>query len=83
MRESSAEVSPEAKLQHNIDQIKDSDSYSERYKDPKVQELLQALDLLTALRVDLSKGGSRIPWEKVRSAHKYLDQILKEHLDSH
>ncbi len=81
MSEISAELSPEAKLGQNMEKLKDSAPYKEQYKDPEVQQLMQALDIFATLRVDLAKDSSRIPWKKIRSAQEYLDQMFKKRFD--
>lgn len=65
----------------DINRFKKPGLYKEMYADERVQQLVQAMDILARLREESFGGSSRLPWEKLENARKYLDDILKNHLD--
>jgi len=70
----------DASLQEEIDRLKAPDAHKEKYTDPTVQELVQALDIITRLRVESFGNNHNVPWNILRRAGNHLDQLLDDHL---
>ncbi len=68
---------PEPAMQSDIDRLKNPASYKEQFESTEVQELSQAIDILARLRMSTHDDASRVGWEKLEHARKYLDELLK------
>jgi hypothetical protein len=78
----SERLNPEARLQADIDKLKDPAPYRNKFETAEARQLIQALDLLGRLRVAAFKDVSSVGYEKLRDATTYLDGLLKQHFDS-
>ena len=74
--------SPEGRFQSQMDRLKDSTPYKEKYESPEMQQLIQAIDIVVALRREIARTGNRMIWEKLLTATEHLQSVLKKHIDT-
>ena len=74
------DVDAAQRFQRKIDTLKNGRPYQELYADLEVGELMQALDILKALREEVSDGPSDVAWTWLKHAAAHLDKILESRL---
>ena len=69
-------------LQADIDRLKETASYRDRFERESTQQLCQAVDILTRLQNAAKADASQVGYEKLRNAKLYLDNMLQESVAS-
>lgn len=73
------DLSSQGNLQVEIDKLKDSNAYRNEYATIEQQELMQAVDIIVALRREAVASGNKMIWNKLLHATEHLEKLLRKH----
>ena len=69
-------------FEKRINELKKSPEGMEGFGSEEARDLQRAIDILTTLRVQASgQGGSQVAWDKLENAKRYIEKLMKEHLE--